>query len=85
MCLCFGFVEFSGKNNWKEIIDCKSSVWGLASGQSSSMIIGLLLNTGAKYGVFMKFLHASIETISHGLSGELLKTTPIKSIKSKKS
>ena len=48
--LCFGFVNFSGKNNWKEIIDCESLPWGLASGQSSVMIIDLLVNTGDKYG-----------------------------------
>ena len=33
---------------------------------------------------FMKFLHATIETQPHGLSDELLYTTPIQSIKSKK-
>ena len=49
-CLCFGFSDFSGKNNWKEIIGCESLSWGLASGQSSVVIIGLLVNTGAKYG-----------------------------------
>ena len=50
MCLCFGFGDFSGKNNWKEIIDCESFSRVLASGQSNVMIIGLLVNTGAKYG-----------------------------------
>ena len=34
----------------KEIIDCDSLSRGLISGQSSVMIIGLLVNTGAKYG-----------------------------------
>ena len=32
----------------------------------------------------MKFLRATIETLSRGLSDELLKATPIKGIKSKK-
>ena len=32
----------------------------------------------------MKFIRANIETLRHGLSDELLKTAPIKSIKSKK-
>ena len=32
----------------------------------------------------MKFLRATIETLPHGLSEELLKAAPIKSIKSKK-
>ena len=32
----------------------------------------------------MKFLRATIETLPYGLSDELLKTTPIKSIKSEK-
>ena len=31
-----------------------------------------------------KFVRATIETLSHGLSDKLLKITPIKSIKSKK-
>ena len=44
------FGDSSGKNNWKEIIDCKSLLRGLASRQSSVVIIGLLVNTGAKYG-----------------------------------
>ena len=30
--LCFGFYDFSGKNSWKEIIDCKILSRGLASG-----------------------------------------------------
>ena len=46
-CLCFGF---SGKNNWKEILDCENILWGLASEQGSVMIICLLVSTGAKYG-----------------------------------
>ena len=33
----------------------------------------------------MKFLRAAIETLSHKVSDELLKTKPIKSIKLKKS
>ena len=33
---------------------------------------------------FMKFLRATIETLCDGLSDELLKTTPIKNIKSTK-
>ena len=33
---------------------------------------------------FMKFLCATIETLPHGLSGELLKTATIKNVKSKK-
>ena len=49
-CTHFGFGDFSGKYNWKGIIDFKSLSQGLASGQSSFMIIGLLVNTGAKYG-----------------------------------
>ena len=49
-CLCFDFGDFSGKNNWKEIIDCERLLRGLASGQGSVMITGLLVNTGAKYG-----------------------------------
>ena len=49
-CLCFGFGDFSGKSNLKEIIGCESLSRGLASGHSSVMIIGLLVNTGAKYG-----------------------------------
>ena len=32
----------------------------------------------------MKFIHATIETLPHGLSDKLLKATPIKSIKLKK-
>ena len=48
--MCFDFGDFSGKNNWKEIIDCESLSRGLASGQNSVMIIGLLVNIGAKYG-----------------------------------
>ena len=32
----------------------------------------------------MKFLSATIETLPHGLSDELLKTSPIKGIKLKK-
>ena len=50
MFLCFDFGDFSGKNNWKEIIDYKSLSQGLASGQSSVMTTDLLVNTGAKYG-----------------------------------
>ena len=48
--LCFGFGDFSGKNNWKEIIDCDSLSRGLASGQSSVMTTGLLVNIWTKYG-----------------------------------
>ena len=48
--MCFDFGDFSGKNNWKEIIDCERLLRELASGQGSVMIIGLLVNTGAKYG-----------------------------------
>ena len=33
-CLCFGFSDFSGKNNCKEIIGCENLSRGLASGQS---------------------------------------------------
>ena len=50
MCMCFDFGDFSGKNIWKKIIDWESLLWGLASEQSSLMIIGLFVNTGAKYG-----------------------------------
>ena len=49
--MCFGFGDFSDKNNWKEIISCESLSRGLASGQSSVMKIGLLVNTDAEYGV----------------------------------
>ena len=38
------------ENNWKEILVCENILWGLASEQGSVMIIGLLVNTGAKYG-----------------------------------
>ena len=31
-------------------VDCKSLLQGLASGEGSVMIIGLLVNTGAKFG-----------------------------------
>ena len=48
--LWFDFGDFSGKNNCKEIIDCESLSRGLASGQSSVMIIGLLVNTEVRYG-----------------------------------
>ena len=48
-CLCFGFGDFSGKNNWKKIIDFEIVLRELASGSGSVMIIGLLVNTGAKY------------------------------------
>ena len=50
-CSCLRFGDFSGKNNWKKIIDCKTFSRGLASVQSS-VIIGLLVNTGAKYQGF---------------------------------
>ena len=49
-CLCFVFGDSSGKNNWKEINDCRSLSRGLPSGQSSVMIIDLHVNTRAKYG-----------------------------------
>ena len=49
-CLCFGFGDFSGKKNWKEIIDCESLLQGLAWGQSSVMTVILPVNTGATYG-----------------------------------
>ena len=55
--LCPVFSDFSGKNNWKEIIVCKSLLRGLASGQSSDMIICLLVNTGAQYGAWIYGLY----------------------------
>ena len=51
ICLCFGFSDLSGKKNLKEIIDCESLSQGLASWHSSVIIIGLLVNTRAKYSV----------------------------------
>ena len=41
-CLCFGFSEVPGKNNWNKIIGCESLSRGLASGHSSFIIIGFL-------------------------------------------
>ena len=43
-------ISLGGKRVRKEIIGCESLARGLALGQSSIMIIGLLVNTGAKYG-----------------------------------
>ena len=48
-----GVGDFSRKNNWKEIIDSESLLQELASGQGSVMIIGLLVNTGAKHGALI--------------------------------
>ena len=48
--LCFGFNDFSREKNWKEIIGRESLSRGLASGNSSVIIIGLLVKPGAKYG-----------------------------------
>ena len=48
--LCFGFNDFSRKNNWKEVIGRESLSRVLASGNSSIIIIALLVNNGAKYG-----------------------------------
>ena len=50
MYLCFGFSDFSRKNNWKEIIGCDTLSRGLASGHRGVMMIGLPVNTGAKHG-----------------------------------
>ena len=63
--LYFGFSDFSGKNNWKEIIGCKRLWPGLASEQSSVMIIGLLANTGAKYGASIHDLYTSLILSEH--------------------
>ena len=38
------------ENTVSKIIDCESLFLGLASGQGSVMIFGLLVNTGAKHG-----------------------------------
>ena len=43
-------MTFLGKKNWKEIIGRDSLSRGLASGNSSVIIIGLLVKPGAKYG-----------------------------------
>ena len=48
--LCFGFNDFSRKINWKEVIGRESLSRVLASGNSSVIIIALLVNNGAKYG-----------------------------------
>ena len=56
-----GYLEWtviSGENNWKEIIGCENLSRGLASGQSIAIIIGLLVNNGAKYGASMYDLYA---------------------------
>ena len=47
-CLCFDFGDFSGKKKLKRNNKLgKSLLQGLASGQGSVMIVGLLVNTGA--------------------------------------
>ena len=43
-------MTFLGKKHWKEIIGRDSLSRGLASGNSSVIIIGLLVKPGAKYG-----------------------------------
>ena len=59
--LVLGFSDFSRKNNWKEIIGYESLWRGLASGQSSIMIIGLLVTLGGKYGASIYDLYTSSE------------------------
>ena len=48
--MSFSFSGFSRKSNWKKIIGSESLSRGLASGNSSVTIVGILVNTGAKYG-----------------------------------
>ena len=71
MCLYFDLSGFCWKNNWKEIIGCKSLSQGLASGQTSVMIIGVLVNTGAKYGASIWFIHLFWVGITRALRNKL--------------
>ena len=61
MCLYLDLSGFCWKNYWKEIIGSKILSQGVASGQSSVMIIGLLVNTGAKYGASIYDLYTYSE------------------------
>ena len=70
-CLCFNFGNFSGKNNWKEIIDCESLSWALASGQSSVVILVCLWTLELNMVPQYMFVHLFLVSITNALRNDL--------------